>query len=203
MSLTCGRSVERPAVNRAPGGGFHRLGRFVVRRPLVVIGLWVATAAVLFLTLPSLEKIAGERPPDFLPPDSPVSLAGEQMVKAFNEPGNENILLIGLSNEKGLTPADEAVYGRVVDNLRADSRDVAQVQDFISTPPLRDAMTSKDRKAWNLPVGIAGTLATPEGNEATNRAIEIVKETTKGTALTANLSGPAATVGDMTAIGER
>jgi RND superfamily putative drug exporter len=175
----------------------------VVRRPLVVIGLWVATAAVLFLTLPSLEKIAGERPPDFLPPDSPVSLAGEQMVKAFNEPGNENILLIGLSNEKGLTPADEAVYGRVVDNLRADSRDVAQVQDFISTPPLRDAMTSKDRKAWNLPVGIAGTLATPEGNEATNRAIEIVKETTKGTALTANLSGPAATVGDMTAIGER
>jgi RND superfamily putative drug exporter len=188
---------------RLPRGGFHWLGCLAVRRPLVVIGFWIATAAVLLLTLPPLSKIAGERPPDFLPSDSQVSVAGEQMDKAFNEPDSENTLLVGLSNETGLTPQDEAVYGQVVDNLRADTRHVVQVQDFIRTPALRDAMTSTDHKAWNLPVGVAGALGTPGGDEATKRAIEIIKETTKGTSLKANVFGPAATVGDLTAVGDR
>jgi len=77
------------------------------------------------------------------------------------------------------------------------------LQDFISTPALRDVVTSKDHKAWYLPVALAGELATPAASESYKRAVEIVKTSTTGRSLTAHLSGPAATVGDMTAVGER
>lgn len=194
----------RGRVNDAPPtGAFERLGRILVRRPLLVIGFWVAVAAVLFLAIPPLAKVAGEHPPDFLPPDAPVLVTNNKMIKAFKESDTQNILLVVLTNENGLGPADEAVYRRLVENLRADSRDVVTAQDFISTPALREVMTSKDQKAWYLPVSIAGTLATPAANESYKRAVEIVKNTAAGGALTANVTGPAATVGDLTLFGER
>ena len=125
------------------------------------------------------------------------------MIKAFNEPDTQNTLLVVLSNEKGLGPADEAVYHRLVDALTADRRDVVMVQDFVSNPALREVMTSKDQKAWYLPVSVAGTLGTPAANESYRRAVDVVTEATAGTALKLNVTGPAATVSDLTAVGER
>ena len=40
------------------------------------------------------------------------------------------------------------------------------LQDFVATPPLRSIVTSKDNKAWVLPVGVAGELGTPRTYEA-------------------------------------
>ncbi len=184
-------------------GSFGTIGRFVVRRPLIVIGLWLALAVALFLLFPPLAKIAGEKQPEFLPSDAPVLVANNAMIKEFNESDSQNSLLVVLSNDNGLGPAEEAVYRKLVDNLRADHQSVVMLQDFISTPALRDVVTSKDHKAWYLPVGLAGELATPAASESYKKAVEIVKASTTGTSLTAHLTGPAATVGDMTAVGER
>jgi RND superfamily putative drug exporter len=183
-------------------GSFGRLGSFVVRRPLFVIGLWLVMAVALFLLFPPLAKIAGEKQPEFLPSDAPVLVANNAMIKAFNESDSQNSLLVVLSNDNGLGPAEEAVYRKLVDNLRADHQSVVMLQDFITTPALRDVVTSKDHKAWYLPVGLAGELATPPAAESYKKAVEIVKASTTGTSLTAHLTGPAATVGDMTAVGE-
>ncbi len=183
-------------------GSFGRIGRVAVRWPLVVIGGWIALAVTLFLVLPPLAKIAGEKPPEFLPSDAPVLVANNAMIKEFNESDSQNSLLVVLTNDNGLGPAQEEVYRKLVDNLRADHA-VVMLQDFISTPALRDVVTSKDHKAWYLPVGLAGELATPAASESYLRAVEIVKASTTGTSLTAHLTGPAATVGDMTAVGER
>jgi len=184
-------------------GSFGRIGRFVVRRPLAVIGLWLALAVVLFILLPPLAKIAGEKQPEFLPSDAPVLVANNAMIKAFDESDSQNSLLVVLSNDNGLGPEQEQIYRKLVDNLRADHQSVVMLQDFITTPALRDVVTSKDNKAWYLPVGLAGELATPPAAEAYKKAVEIVKAATAGTTLTAHLTGPAATVGDMTAVGER
>ena len=184
-------------------GGFGKLGRVVVRRPLIVIGLWIALAVALFLLFPPLAKIAGEKQPEFLPSDAPVLVANNAMIKEFNESDSQNSLLVVLSNDNGLGPAEEEVYRKLVDNLRSEHQSVVMLQDFISTPALRDVVTSKDHKAWYLPVGLAGELATPAASESYKKAVEIVKTSTTGTSLTAHLTGPAATVGDMTAVGER
>ncbi len=196
--------LRRAEADGLPGslGGFGRLGRVLVRWPLLVIAFWIALAVALFLLLPPLAKIAGEKQPEFLPSDAPVLVANSAMIKAFDESDSQNSLLVVLTNDNGLGPDQEAVYRKLVDSLRADHQSVVMLQDFISTPALRDVVTSKDHKAWYLPVGLAGELATPPAAESYKKAVEIVKASTTGTSLTAHLTGPAATVGDMTAVGE-
>ena len=181
----------------------RRLADFVVRWPWVVIGLWVAIAVALPVTFPSLGEMAQKHPLAILPSDAPSSVTARKMTEAFHESGSENLLLVVLTDDKGLGPADEAVYSKLVDALRRDTRDVLMLQDFVSTPPLRSAVTSKDNKAWVLPVGVAGELGTPRTYAAFNHISDIVKQAVAGTPLTANLTGPAATVADLTVAGER
>lgn len=181
----------------------QRLADFVVRWPWVVIGLWVAMAVALPLTCPSLGEMAQKHPLAILPSDAPSAVTARKMTEAFHESGSEDLLLVVLTDEKGLGPADEATYRKLVDALRRDTRDVVMLQDFVSMPPLRSAVTSKDHKAWVLPVGVAGELGTPGSYAAFNRISEIVENTVAGTSLTANVTGPAATVADLTVSGNR
>ncbi|QUR65922.1 RND family transporter [Mycobacterium spongiae] len=181
----------------------QRLADFVVRWPWVVIGMWVAIAVALPLTFPSLGEMSQRHPLSILPSDAPSSVAARKMTKAFHESGAEDLLLVVLTNEKGLGPADEAAYERLVAALREDRRDVVMVQDFIRTPSLRRVLSSEDHKSWVLPVGIAGELGTPRSHAAYVRVAELVKAAVAGTPLTANLAGPAATVADLTVAGER
>ena len=184
-----------------PGGIFDRIGDVVVRWPLLVIAAWIAVAAVLALTLPPLPVQAAKRDQKPLPDDAPTSITAQEMGKAFGETGGPaSVLMILLTDEKGISPADEDVYRKLVDNLHQDAQDKLSVQDFLSTPAMREVFASKDGKAFILPVAIPGaptaTLA------AFHRVKEIVKQTTAGTTLTANVSGPAATLVDATAMAE-
>ncbi|WP_415822673.1 RND family transporter, partial [Mycobacterium senriense] len=185
----------------------RRIANFVVRWPWVVIGFWAALAVALPLTFPSLNEMAQKHPLAILPNNAPSSVTAHKMTEAFHESGSDDLLLVALSDEKGLGPADEATYGKLVTALRADTRDVVMLQDFISAPPLRPVVTSKDHKAWVLPVGVAGELGTPQSYAAFNRISDIVKRTLQnnptGTPLTVNLTGPAATVADLTVAGDR
>ncbi len=175
----------------------------MVRWPWACVVFWVALAAVLSVTLSPLTQVIRERTEEILPRDAPVMVASSQMTAAFREPDSQNMALVVLTDEQGLTPADEGVYRRLVDRLRTDARDVASVHDFIATPALRDVMTSKDHKAWFIPVGVAGQLGSPRSNEAYSRIAETARETVSGSTLTANMTGIAATVSELADIGER
>ena len=186
------------------GGVFQRLGDFVVRWPWVVIGCWVALAMVLPLLFPSLAEVTQKQPTSPLPASAPAIVSNRQMAEAFSKSGTEdNVLLVLLTNDKGLGPADEQVYRTLVDRLRQDSQDVVMLQDFVGTPPLRETLSSQDGKAWILPVGLSGDLASPEANAAYTRVADIVKNTVAGTPLTANLTGTAATIADVIDVSER
>ncbi len=191
---------------REPGaasGFFQRLARIVVRRPLLVIGFWVALAAALSVTVAPLTQVVRERTTEMLPSDAPVMVATRQMTQAFHEPPSENVALVVLTNEHGLTPADEDVYRTLVDKLRHDTADVTTVQDFITTPQLRQVMESDDKKAWFIPVGINGESGSPKFNDAYAHVAQTVKQTVAGSSLTANITGPAATLAELANIGER
>ncbi len=186
-------------------GLLGRVGRFVLRWPWVVIGFWVTLAAVLSVTLPPLPEMASKRPVAILPSDAPVMITTRQISEAFHQSGseNENVLLVVLTDESGLSPTDEAAYRALADKLRPDTRDIVMLQDFVSAPALREAMTSKDHKAWYLPMVLAGEVGSPELHAAYGRVADIVKQAVAGSALTANLTGPAATGDDITFIGIR
>jgi len=185
------------------GSGFPWLGNFVVRRPVVVIGSWLVLAAVLSLMLPSLTQMVLRRPVDILPANAPANVATKQMTEAFHESGSQNVVAVVLTDEDGLRPPDENVYRTLVGQLRPDTHDVVMLQDFLSTPPLREVTTSKDHKAWFLLVGLAGSLGSPQGYEAYKHVADIVKHTVAGSTLSAHLTGPAATVADLGDVGER
>ena len=161
----------------------------MVRWPLVVIGCWVALAAVLTLTFPPLAQMVRENPVAILPANAPSAVTTRQMTEAFHESGSQNLLLAVLTDEKGLGPADEDVYRTLVDRLRQDTRDVVMLQDFLSAPPLRDALTSKDHRAWLLPVGLAGQLGSPKVYGEFTRVADIVKQTLKQTQAGSALTG--------------
>ncbi|WP_301336992.1 RND family transporter [Mycobacterium asiaticum] len=181
----------------------RRLADAVVRWPWLVIGLWVAVAVALPLAFPSLNQMAQKHPLDILPSDAPSSVTARKMTEAFHESGADDLLLVVLTNDSGLKPADETAYRKLVSALREDKRDVLMLQDFIDTPPLRSTLTSKDRTTWVLPVGLAGELGTPKSYAAFQRVADIVKHSVAGSQLTAHLTGPAATVADLTAAGNR
>ncbi|KAA8967778.1 MAG: MMPL family transporter [Mycobacterium sp.] len=168
-----------------------------------MIGFWVALAAVLSLTVPSLDEMSRRHPVAILPADAPSAVATRQMAEAFHESGSDNVLLVLLTDEKGLGPDDEATYRKLVDALRGDASDVVMLRDFLTAPPLQQALTSKDNTSWIVPVGLAGELGTPTSYGAYTRVADLVRHTVAGSALTAHLTGPAATVADLTKAGEQ
>nr|WP_244604894.1 RND family transporter [Mycobacterium attenuatum] len=194
---------RNPNLGLPTGGIFPGLARLVVRRPLLVIGFWVALAAALSVALPPLTQVVREHTVEILPEDAPVMVTAKQMAEAFHEPGSQNVAVVVLTDEHGLSQADEDVYRTLVDRLRHDNHDVVAVQDFINAPPLREVVESKDHKAWFIPVSIAGELGSPQSTQAYTRVTDIVKHTVAGSALTANLTGLPATIADMSAIGQR
>ncbi|MCT7658838.1 MMPL/RND family transporter [Mycobacterium deserti] len=181
----------------------RRLADFVVRWPWVVIGVWLAIAVALPLTFPSLNEMAQRHPLAILPSDAPSSVAARQMTEAFDESGTDSLMLVALINDNGLTRDDEATYRKLVDALRDDPMDVVMLQDFLSTPQLRGFLTSEDKTTWVLPVGLAGELGTPRSYDAYNRVDDIVERSVAGSPLTVHVTGPAATVADLTVAGER
>jgi len=181
----------------------RRLADVVVRWPYAVIMLWVAMAVALPLVLPSLNEMAQKNPLAMLPGDAPSSVAAREMTDAFQESGTDNLLLVVLTDERGLGRAEEATYRELVEALRRDQRAVVTVQEFLGTPSLRPLLTSQDNKSWVLPVGLAGALGTPQSYAAFNRVADIVRQSTEGSGLDVHLAGPAATVADLTVAGER
>ncbi len=203
-------TVDRPVSGRPEvadevegGRTFRILGNVVVRWPWLVVVCWLVLAAGLPALFPSLNQLAQEKPVEILPASSPGAITTKEMTKAFQESGSENTLLIVLSNENGLQPVDERIYSSIADKLRQDTKDVVMTQDFVSTPPLREVMVSGDGKAWIMLVGLTGGLGSPQSYDAYNHVAEIVKQTVEGTSVTANLTGPAATVADMIDVGEQ
>ncbi len=146
----------------AAGGIFQRLGVCAVRWPYLLIGFWIALAAVLALTLPPLPEIAAQKQMPPLPDDAPTMVTARTMSNAFHETGAGAQIMVILTNENGLTPADEATYRTLIDNLRQDTQDKMSIQDFISAPPMREILASKDNKAWNLPINMPSGVAAPE-----------------------------------------
>lgn len=181
----------------------------MVRRPLVIIGVWIGIAILGFLLIAPMAEVAQRKAPDFLPKDAPVLQATDQMTKAYQADdgaggaGGGNALLVVLVDPNGLTPADEDTYRRLVQNLRADPGAVLSTQDFVEFPEIKQAMTSEDGKAWTLPLTLAGAMGSVDGQAAYRQAIKIVEDSTKGTTLTYSTVGASATFDDLNAIGAR
>ncbi len=171
--------------------------------PWLVIAAWIGLAIGLTSAFPPLAVLAQRTSASILPADAPSLVSSRQIAEAFREGGSDNILLVVLTDDNGLSSDDEVVYRRLVSEVRAQTEDVAGVQDFVTTPPLREILASKDGKAWLLPVNIVGDPGTPAATAATKRVIDKVNKTVADSGVTAYTTGPAGTFNDLQDIGEQ
>lgn len=183
-----------------PRDTFATMGRWVVRAPWLMITAWIALVVAFSLLFTPLTKVVEKQSMQPLPPQA--MAATEQMAKDFHESA-QNILVVVMTDDRGLNSADNDAYRAVADTLRGDAQDVSGVQDFISTPPLRQLMVSKDNKAFYLAVTLKAPPGSPESSQAYQRISQIVRQTTAGSGLTAHVTGQAAIVGDMSIVTAR
>ncbi len=177
-----------------------RLGRVVVRVPWLVIAAWVVLVVVLSVAFPPLAKIVESQTMQPLPPQA---MAPTQHMAADFGDSAQNILVVIMTDDKGLQPADDDTYRALADKLRADGQDVSGVEDFVSTPALRALMVSKDNNAFYLAVTLKAPPGSPESSEAYKRVRDIVDDVTKGSDLTTHVTGQAAVVADMSIVTAR
>ncbi|WP_445160118.1 MMPL/RND family transporter [Mycobacterium sp. Dal123C01] len=191
--------ITQSIISRIPAriDAFSMLGRLVARAPWLVIAAWLAAVGVLAVAFPPLTKVVESQKMQALPAKDMV--AADQMAKDFGESA-QNILIVVLTDNNGLQPADEAVYGKLAATLRADTHDVAGVQDIVTTPALRPSMVSADSKAFYLAVDLKAPAGSPESSQAYQRITDVAKRSTVGSSLTAEVTGQAAIIGDMSIV---
>jgi putative drug exporter of the RND superfamily len=192
---------KAPATRTSKGfDGFSLLGRVVVRAPWLVITAWIALIVVLSVAFPALTKVVESQTLQPVPPQAMAATA--QMAKDFHESA-QNIIVVVLTDEHGLRPADNDAYRALADKLRSDTSDVSAVHDFISTPALRQLMVSTDNKAFYMAVTLKAPAGSPESSQAYQRITQIVRQSTAGSALTAHVTGQAAIGGDLSIVSAR
>jgi putative drug exporter of the RND superfamily len=192
---------KAPATRTSKGfDGFSLLGRVVVRAPWLVITAWIALIVVLSVAFPALTKVVESQTLQPVPPQAMAATA--QMAKDFHESA-QNIIVVVMTDEHGLRPADNYAYRALADKLRSDTTDVSAVHDFISTPALRQLMVSTDNKAFYMAVTLKAPAGSPESSQAYQRITQMVKQSTAGSALTAHVTGQAAIGGDLSMVSAR
>lgn len=175
------------------------LGRLLVRAPWLVIGAWIAGLAVLIVAFPPLTHVVESRTVQPLPPKA--MAAAEQMAKDFGESA-QNTLVVVLTDEHGLQPADDGAYRKLAAALRDDTADVTVVQDMFSAPALRQVMVSPDHKAFFMAVTLRAPTGSPQSSQAYQRIARITKQATAGTSLSADVTGQPAVLGDLSIVTE-
>ncbi|OBK43130.1 RND family transporter [Mycobacterium sp. 1081908.1] len=192
--------TNESATSKTGAGAFWALGRAAVRAPWLMIAAWAAVVAVLAVAFPPLTKVVEGQTVQPLPPKA--MAAAEQMAKDFGESA-QNVLIVVLTDDRGLQPADQDAYRRLAATLRDDARDVTGVQDVVTTPALRPLLVSADNKAFYLAVMLRAPAGSPESSQAYQRITDTVKRSTGGAPLTADVTGQAAMVGDMSLVTAR
>src|SRR5262249_24456564 len=156
--------------------------------------------AVLAVAFPPLTKVVESKTLQPLPPQA--MAATEQMASDFGESA-QNAVVVVLTDGRGLQPGEGEVYHKLADALRGDTRDVAGVQDIVTTPALRPLLAGADSKAFYLVVMLRPAVGSPESTQAYQRVTEIANRATAGSALTAGVTGQAAMVADLSIVIER
>ena len=101
-----GGTWRRARAPRTLGPMFDRIGRLVVRAPLVVIAAWIAVAALCLVLAPALSRVGSADESSFLPADVESVQARQVGAEAFPDDAAPGTAILVFTRESGLTAAD-------------------------------------------------------------------------------------------------
>ncbi|MFH1475485.1 MAG: MMPL family transporter [Chloroflexota bacterium] len=151
---------------------FDRIGRAVVRAPLVVIAAWIAFAAVCLALAPSLSRVGSADESSFLPGDVESVQARHLGAAAFPDDAAPGMATLVFHREGGLTDADSA-YRDALGAWLTDPATPEAIRSHVlgvatvATDPLRASqMRSEDGTTELATVRLDVVAFQPGANEA-------------------------------------
>jgi hypothetical protein len=146
----------------APGGVFGRLGNVAVRWPLLIIGRWIALAAVLALAFPSMAEVAAQNLPEILPANAPVVATSGQsgdshdpvadlhrtapISRAAPARSLATTLRAASGQQRGARNRD----GRCDGQPKQSTPDVLETRCLVTWRKTTNSLPRNDRKRWTL-----------------------------------------------------
>lgn len=97
---------------------------------MLVVGLWVLTAAAGNLAVPQLERVVQTHSRSFMPAHAPSSVAATRAAELFGQTPSNNFIFVVLDRNAPLTAQDHQFYDALTAALRSDRRHVYSVMDL-------------------------------------------------------------------------
>lgn len=170
----------------------HRTGRY----SLLIVGLWVAAAALGNSAVPQLERVIDSHARSFMPADAPSSIAASNAARLFGQPPSNNFIYLVLERNQRLTPRDRQFYDTLTGALGADRRHVYAVTDLWSRPATAAGAQSADGRAVTVMVRLAGMLGTSQARDSVDSLRHTVTTLSPPAGLAVHVTGPGATIVD-------
>lgn len=183
-------------MDHEPSRWMSQLARFCVGSPVRVLLACLALVALANLLVPQLEQVVAKDSTPIVPKQAPAVQALAKMDGAFGNGKSVGVVFVVLEREGGLTAADKSYFKELLPRLRDDTENVSFVQDVVSKPEILAAVTSKDKEAVYVQVGLPGDIGAPSALGQ----IEAVRDLTRQgrpDGLNVAVTGPAATIADM------
>lgn len=168
------------------------------RFPKAVVLGWVIAAAALTAFVTPLPTVVERSSTAFLPDDSATLSGLRTMDAAFGTGRTSSYVFVVITAPNTLDSPNQHMYQRLVTRLEAEPRRVSEVQDYIGDKQARKALTSDDKKATYLAVGLPSAVGSPKADETIKwlRALTAEVDPPAGTRL--YVTGDPAMISDLT-----
>lgn len=183
-------------MDHEPSRWMTRLARTCVASPVRVLLAALALVALANLLVPQLEQVVAKDSTPIVPPKAPAMKALVEMDQEFGNGRSVGIVFIVLEREGGLNRTDRKYLNNLIPRLREDAEHVSFVQDVVSSPQILEAVTSRDKEAVYLQVGLPGDIGAPSALGQVH-AVRDLTQQGRPHGLQVAVTGPAATIADM------
>jgi len=143
---------------------FRLVGDFARRYRWYVLGAWLVAAVLLNVLIPQLDDVIKRDATTFLPANSEAMSTYRVMGEKFAGASGHGFAMVVLENPRGWSKTDEAYYAALTRRIGSHRERVESVENYVTHPELRPALTSKDGKAVYIPVALSHVVGTPEGD---------------------------------------
>lgn len=172
------------------------LARLTGRYALLVVGLWVLTAAAANVAVPQLERVVDSHARSFMPPGAPSAVAAARAAQLFDQAPSNNFVYVVLERNQRLGAGDRQFYNALTAALGSDHRNVYAATDLWSQPATAAGAQSTGGQAVSMMVRLAGMLGTAQARDSVNAVRATAQKLGPPAGLQVHVTGPSATIVD-------
>ena len=142
-----------------------------MRRAGLVVAAWATAAVALVVLAPSLTKVGVQSITALLPSSSPSQRAQDALSRAFPDDPTLNSVVVVLSRRGGLLVSDRVYVGRLDAFVSSPAmrRQVSQIETPTAGSGMASILSSADRSADLVVLGLRAAPSTPQANATVAR----------------------------------